>query len=180
MQTLQEAIGGKQDALTAGDNIDITNNTISALGYEFNPSYSSITNGNGGYAEGEYSHAEGLECMTGQYALAAHADGVGTEAFNINEHAQGRYNVSHIVAVSESHHEGNTVVSVGIGEDGERKNAFEIMQNGDIYVYGVGNYDGIHIKGETGAPSGLQTLQEAIGGKQDALIKIILLKIIPL
>ena len=146
LQTLQEVVRGKQDALTAGDNIDITNNTISALGYEYNPSYSSITNGNGGYAEGEYSHAEGLECMTGQYALAAHADGVGTEAFNINEHAQGRYNVSHIVAVSESHHEGNTVVSVGIGEDGERKNAFEIMQNGDIYVYGVGNYDGTETK----------------------------------
>lgn len=159
LQTLQEVVRGKQDAITAGDNIDITNNTITALGYEFNPSYSSITNGNGCSAEGEYSHAEGLECMTGQYALAAHADGVGTEAFNINEHAQGRYNVSHSVSVSESHHEGNTVISVGIGEDGERKNAFEIMQNGDIYVYGLGNYDGTATKYDD---SNVMTLQDIL------------------
>ena len=165
LQTLQETIRGKQDTLGTGDNIDITNNTISALGYEFNPSYSSITNGDGCSAEGEYSHAEGLECMTGQYALAAHADGVGTEAFNINEHAQGRYNVSHIVAVSESHHEGNTVVSVGIGEDGERKNAFEIMQNGDIYVYGLGYYDGTATKYDD---SNVMTLQDILKTIADA------------
>ena len=46
------------------------------------------------------------------------------------------------------------------------------MQNGDAYLYGVGNYDGIHIKGETGAPSGLQTLQEVVRGLKNISIKL--------
>ena len=147
LQTLQEVVRGKQDALTAGDNIYINNNnTISALGYDYDADYESIVTGFGGIAYGNYSHAEGQECMIGYDATASHAEGVGTETNNINEHAQGRYNVSHSVDATITQHEGNTVVSVGIGEDGGRKNAFEIMQNGDIYVYGVGYYDGTATK----------------------------------
>lgn len=51
-----------------------------------------------------------------------------------------------------------TVSSVGIGtSETDRKNAFEVMQNGDVYVYGIGGYDGTNA-----ATEGVQTLQEVI------------------
>ena len=166
LQTLQEVVRGKQDALTAGDNIYINNNnTISALGYDYDADYESIVTGFGGIAYGNYSHAEGQECMIGYDATASHAEGVGTETNNINEHAQGRYNVSHSVDATITQHEGNTVVSVGIGEDGGRKNAFEIMQNGDIYVYGVGYYDGTATKYDN---PDVMTLQDILKTIADA------------
>lgn len=121
---------------------------------------SSHAEGAGTTANGQSSHAEGEECITGDYAVASHAEGIGTETNNINEHAQGRYNVSHAVDVYEIRHEGNTIVSVGIGEDNDnRKNAFEIMQNGDIYVYGLGYYDGTTTKYDD---SNIMTLQDIL------------------
>lgn len=205
LQTVIEDLeNNKQNVLTAGDNIDITNSVISALGYVYDANYNSITTGTGcsaygdnSHAEGEQcvtsygaydshaegagtnanglsshaegagttangqsSHAEGEECITGDYAVASHAEGIGTETNNINEHAQGRYNVSHAVDVYEIRHEGNTIVSVGIGEDNDnRKNAFEIMQNGDIYVYGLGYYDGTTTKYDD---SNIMTLQDIL------------------
>ena len=51
---------------------------------------------------------------------------------------------------------GNTIHSVGIGSSSERKNAVEVMQNGDVYVLGVGGYDGKEI-------SSAATLKDAIG-----------------
>lgn len=165
LQTLQETVNGKQNVLTVGDNIDITNNIISALGYEYDANYESIVTGSGCNAYGEYSHAEGQDCMTGYDATASHAEGVATETNNINEHSEGRYNVSHSVDVSDTQHEGNTVISVGIGEDGDRKNAFEIMQNGDIYVYGLGYYDGTMTKYDD--PT-IMTLQDILKTIADA------------
>jgi hypothetical protein len=36
-----------------------------------------------------------------------------------------------------------TIHSVGIGtSEDDRKNAHEIMKNGDHYIYGIGGYDG--------------------------------------
>lgn len=50
-----------------------------------------------------------------------------------NEVALGKYNKSN----------SSTYFSVGIGtSDTDRKNAFEVKQNGDIYIEGVGGYDG--------------------------------------
>ena len=113
------------------------------------------------------SHAEGQE--TTASAENSHAEGYGTITKNVSEHAEGKYNSSNkdsnIYGSS-----GNTQHSIGIGTaNNARKNAIEIMQNGDVYVYNVGNYDGIHIKGQNGAPSGLKTLKEVIDGKQDVL-----------
>lgn len=163
LKTLQETVNGKQDALTAGDNIYIANNTISALGYLYDESLNSITNGDGCATEGQYSHAEGYATITHNYAQYSHAEGVETETNNIGEHAQGRCNVSHSVSVDATQHEGNTVVSVGIGENsGSRKNAFEIMQNGDIYVYGLGNYDGTATKLDNPSVMTLQDILKTI------------------
>ena len=178
--TLQETVNGKQDALQVGNGIDITNNTISALGYEYNSDINSITNGfecvasglhshsegTACVAYGENSHAEGYQCHTLDAAFASHAEGIETEAYNIGEHAQGKYNVSHQANISETQHEGNTIVSVGIGEGSDRKNAFEIMQNGDIYVYGLGNYNGTLTKTDDPA---IMTLQDILKTIADAL-----------
>ena len=68
-------------------------------------------------ASGEYSHAEGK----------------GTVANNEAEHAEGTYNKSNT----------NTIHSVGIGtSDTNRKNAIEVMQNGDVYINDIGGYNG--------------------------------------
>ena len=65
----------------------------------------------------------------------------------------------------------NTLHSVGIGDGsgsvpgGNRKNAWEIMENGDAYLVGVGDYDGANI-------SEASTLSNLINGKQN-IIKFI-------
>lgn len=50
---------------------------------------------------------------------------------NLGEHAEGKYNFSH----------SGTIHSVGIGEANNNKNAFEIMDDGRIFIYGIGGYD---------------------------------------
>ena len=71
-------------------------------------------------------HSEGYN--TRSFGIASHADGYNTIAKNVGEHASGIYNVSN----------GDTQFSIGIGtSDTNRKNAFEVKQNGDIYVEGV-------------------------------------------
>ena len=78
-----------------------------------------------------HTHAEGDRCVSGGYA--SHSQGQGTETTNGAEHAEGSFNKSNP----------NTRHSVGIGtSESDRKNAHEIMRNGDMYVYGVGGYDG--------------------------------------
>lgn len=82
-------------------------------------------------AEAVGSHAEGVKTLAG--SDAAHAEGFGTVTDNTAEHAEGKWNKSNV----------NTISSIGIGTaDNDRKNAFEVMANGDAYLYGVGGYDG--------------------------------------
>ena len=67
------------------------------------------------------------------------AIGNSTIANNFAEHASGQFNVSNSGAEGKN----NTLSSIGIGtSDDSRKNAFEVMKNGDLYVYGIGGYDG--------------------------------------
>lgn len=114
-------------------------------------------------ANGNVSHAEGSN--TKANGGVSHAEGQETQTQNHTEHAEGFMNVSH--KASDTYGDGgNTQHSIGIGflqnQTQLRRNAVEVMQNCDYYLYGVGNYDGIHIKNEQGAPSNLQTLQEVI------------------
>ena len=209
----------KQNRLTAGNNISISGDTISADGYLFNPSsgsfatiyrdefggsYNLIANvamSNGAHAEGartsassNYSHAEGLNTTAsgegahaegkntkaesgnahaeGESTVASgsgsHAEGYATLAQNKTEHAEGSHNISHKTQNSNFGNAGNTIHSIGIGYFDKtqsqivKRNAVEVMQNADVYIKGVGNYDGVHIKNEQGAPANLQTLQEVI------------------
>ena len=99
-------------------------------------------------ASGEYSHAEGnLTVASGDYS---HAEGYGALTTNSFEHALGQYNKSNE----------QTLHSIGIGSSATRRNAQEVMLNGDFYVYGIGNYDGTN-------PTGSQTLQTVINNNLD-------------
>ena len=106
--------------------------------------------GEGAEASGNCSHAEGYFTeASGEYS---HAEGFKTETFNLGEHASGFFNVSH---QNNENPSGRTLFSVGNGDIIEsefRSNAFEIMENGDMYIYGVNDYDGQTI-------SELKTLQ---------------------
>ena len=127
--------------------------------------------GNGTTAKGNNSHAEGYNTQAlkdqahaeGSATIAngphSHAEGYSTETNNPNEHAEGRYNKSNKSSNTYGD-SGNTIHSVGVGTAGMHKNAFEIMQNGDVYLYHVGDYEGNNLKTDTTKPS--KTLQEVV------------------
>lgn len=163
---------------TAGENISIEDGEISALGYEYDEDYESfavgwgnIVYGDNAFVNGEYcyafadkSHAEGYSCETGNMADYSHAEGFETETKNLGEHAEGFYNCSHLDSViynpEVNPNAGNTLHSIGVGSyEFNRKNAFEVMQNGDIYVLGVGGYQGTDTKVQDNT---IKTLQEYI------------------
>ena len=107
--------------------------------------HASHAEGNKSYSLGPHSHAEGNETRTeGSCAHAegyktqalgkySHAEGNNTISKNEAEHACGKYNISN----------SDTRFSIGIGtSDTARKNAFEVKQNGDVYVTGIGGFTG--------------------------------------
>ena len=138
---------------TGSDSIKIGRYTVSATGsYSCAVGDSSTASGNYSYAEGRsttasgsYSHAEGRNTTaSGQYSHTeghgttastnyTHAEGCYTNANNQSEHASGQFNVSS-KANNTFGDSGNTLFSVGNGTSAARHNAFEIRQNGDIYL----------------------------------------------
>lgn len=88
---------------------------------------------------------------------ASHIEGLSSIATNLGEHAEGKYNQSH---------KNQTIHSVGIGTSNtNRKNAFEVMQDGSIYVYGL-NYDGSTL-------TNASTLQDICNSKADKIVNAI-------
>lgn len=142
-------LNGGGSTYSAGTNIDITNDVISmTLPISAGTGYQSIMEGNARYASGIFSHAEGhLTTASGDSSHAegylttangnySHAEGYRTTAINNSEHASGRYNVSSMdIGGGFIGSSGNTLFSVGNGNSNTiRHNAFEIRQNGDIYI----------------------------------------------
>lgn len=118
----------------------------------------------GGMAEGDYSHVEGVGCIaygTGSHAEGfrnlvngnyAHAEGYCNEALEDYSHVEGKYN----------HYVSDAISTIGIGtSDNSRSNAVIVMENGDIYVKGVGGYTGANI-GNGMTP--LQTILNSVSG----------------
>lgn len=71
-----------------------------------------------------------------------HCEGWGTTAQNECEHAEGRYNVSHTGATENL----QTIHSIGIGNNVlSKQNAVAVMANGDVYIKGLGSYNGTAI-----------------------------------
>ena len=157
-----------------------------AEGRETEAFYASHAEGRGSKATGDVSHAEGL----GTYAIGdhthaegqnthavglnahaeglrgwangqhSHAEGVDTVTSNTAEHAEGKFNKSN-KADGSFGSAGNTLHSIGIGTSAsDRKNASEVMQNGDIYLLGVGGYDGKN-------PAASKPVQQVIGALLD-------------
>ena len=115
---------------------------------------SSHAEGSSTSASGYTSHAEGLN--TKANSSYSHAEGHNTVANNQSEHASGQYNVSSSSSTTFGD-SGNTLFSVGNGTaTNARHNAFEIRQNGDIYITSGGT-----------ASSGSIKLQDSIGSKAD-------------
>lgn len=157
-----------------------------AEGRETEAFYASHAEGRGSKATGDVSHAEGL----GTYAIGdhthaegqnthavglnahaeglrgwangqhSHAEGVDTVTSNTAEHAEGKFNKSN-KADGSFGSAGNTLHSIGIGTSAsDRKNAFEVMQNGYAYLLGVGGYDGKN-------PAASKAMQQVIGALLD-------------
>lgn len=157
-----------------------------AEGRETEAFYASHAEGRGSKATGDVSHAEGL----GTYAIGdhthaegqnthavglnahaeglrgwangqhSHAEGVDTVTSNTAEHAEGKFNKSN-KADGSFGSSGNTLHSIGVGTSAsDRKNAFEVMQNGDAYLLGVGGYDGKN-------PAASKAVQQVIGALLD-------------
>ena len=116
-------------------------------------------------AYGENSHAEGVE--TSALTVNSHTEGFKTFTSNISEHASGRYNVSSSGS-STFGDSGNTLFSVGNGTaDNARHNAFEIRQNGDIYLSSGGT--DIKLQDHLGGGGGGTVDQTIISGSTNAV-----------
>ena len=102
--------------------------------------------GSGTTASGLSSHAEGRQTIASGWQShsegsgttasgeGSHTEGQGTIALNKYEHSEGYFNVSSSGS-STFGDSGNTLFSVGNGTaENARHNAFEIRQNGDIYL----------------------------------------------
>lgn len=124
-ERLGGGVGRSADGVTGGEIFnDYENNTVSG-------DYAHAE-GQGCSANGDASHAEGKGTdVEGHYG---HAEGLRTIVENDCEHAEGCYNVSNT----------GTRHSIGIGtSESDRRNALEVMDDGRLYVHGVGGYDGI-------------------------------------
>lgn len=124
-ERLGGGVGRSADGLTGGEIFnDYENNTVSG-------DYAHAE-GQGCSANGDASHVEGKGTdVEGHYG---HAEGLRTIVENDCEHAEGCYNVSNT----------GTRHSIGIGtSESDRRNALEVMDDGRVYVKGVGGYDGV-------------------------------------
>lgn len=96
---------------------------------------------------GVNSYTEGLDCLafdqghasgnsTRAIGAGSYTVGEGTEAKNAYEFACGKFNKSSDEYGKRTH------FSVGVGTYQERKNALEVIENGKVYVKGLGGYNG--------------------------------------
>lgn len=128
----------------------------------FQTSASSVSNVSGidTYYGYQVRHAEGYSTLANN--ASTHTEGYLTIANNFGEHASGVYNNSTSASTTFGD-SGNTLFSVGNGTPSSaRHNAFEIRQNGDIYLN-----DGSKLQDTVSATAENTT---ALGGKQDTLV----------
>lgn len=124
-ERLGGGVGRSADGVTGGEIFNDYENNIVSGDYAH-------AEGQGCSANGDASHAEGKGTdVEGHYG---HAEGLRTIVENNCEHAEGCYNVSNT----------GTRHSIGIGtSESDRRNALEVMDDGRVYVKGVGGYDGV-------------------------------------
>lgn len=102
---------------------------------------------------GDNSYTDGRDCLafekghavgsnTRAIGVGSYTVGEGTEAKNACEFACGKFNKS------SKAYGAHTRFSVGVGTYQERKNAFEVTEEGEVYVKGLGGYDGTNVIGQ--------------------------------
>lgn len=107
-----------------------------------------------GYGLG--SVVEGYHCCAN--GQGSHAEGYDTQTSNSYEHASGQSNLPFSTYINNSYVK--TTFTHGIGDSSDRKNAITILDNGDIYIYGVGDYNGKY-------PENSKSLQSVLGDLSD-------------
>ncbi len=118
------------------------------------------------FAFGTSSHTENnAKATIGAYS---HAEGVGTVTYNEGEHAEGRYNVSRNIANQDETRTRHSI-GIGTGTGSNRKNAVEVMANGDYYLYNVGGYDGKTVTNKKTLQTVLSEHNSAIEGLQEGV-----------
>ena len=115
------------------DSVKMKNTQSSNGSYSFSIGSNGVkANGLASFAGGSYSEANGIFSMAfGRYA----------KANNYGEAAFGFFGISNGSSSAAENGSGNTLFSVGNGTNGYggKHNAFEIRQNGDIYLSYNGN-----------------------------------------
>lgn len=138
--------------LFAGNAININDNIISVTSHEYDEEQNSSSFGKNNTLNGINSIAQGFSNTVA--ADNSHAEGIGTITSNDAEHAEGKYNKSNQ----------GTMYSIGIGTaDNDRKNAVEVLDNGDTYIYGIGGYDGSNLLSAT-------RLQDCLGSEDQTAL----------
>lgn len=132
-------------------------------------------------ASGNVSHAEGYNCMAS--GSASHAEGNNTTAAGANSHTGGINTQVNTNANNSFAHGDNIIIKtanttgvgaynfyefsegieprfmIGIGTSNEtRRNALVILANGNIFIKGIGSYEGLDI---TGSMKSLQDIIQA-------------------
>ena len=117
-------IQSKNYALLTSNNLKTINNqSLVGIGNISIEGIGKLYGNNNGEIFNDYAHnvASGI---------SSHAEGINTIATNPGEHACGTYNKSNT----------NTIFSVGVGTASERKNAFEIIKDGDFKFKSTNSY----------------------------------------
>lgn len=174
-QTLQEVVNSLSSGSGGGvGKVDETSDGTGEIFNTYDGEEKNIASGASAHAEGvnnkalgQGSHVEGvgnvaqdLSCHaegnnTKSIGAASHTEGFFVIANNLAEHAQGGYNKSNSGETPAD----KTLHSIGIGTgEDARKNAVEVMKNGDVYINGVGSYDGTNY-------ADAQTLQEVVNSQ---------------
>ena len=145
--------------------LTITDDKIGAIPIVSGSGTKSIQQKETALASGNYSFAVGFSVSAvgdNSFAIGNH-----TIAGNTDEVAIGQYNNIHSGTTTFGS-SANTICSIGIGtSNASTKNALEIMQNGDIYVSGVGEYTGATIGGD------VKTLQTVINTSGPKYVEIV-------
>lgn len=159
-------VGSRPEGVAVGVNSVAEGEQAAAIGN------SSHAEGYGTTASGDYSHSEGggntasglFSHAEGSFTVAngdsSHTEGYDTITQNNAEHAQGRYNASHTGDTAAD----RTIHSIGIGEPDARANAVEVMQDGKVFINGVGGYDGTNPTTATNLATCMDSMLHAING----------------
>ena len=144
------------------------NGTIANGNYSHAEGWDTKANGRCSHSEGDvtaanadYSHAGGLSSSANGVASFSH--GISAISQNEGEIALGLKNSSVYTSMLEGELTARaTLFSVGMGIDGTARNAMELKYNGDLYLYGAGNYNGRNSLGNAAYDSTVQTVQSLL------------------